>query len=124
MKRLVIDLDGTLTLDGDGESYADKAPNLAVVAQLRRYRDDGFTIIIATARNMRSFNGSIGLINARTLPGIIDWLARHDIPYDELHVGKPWCGGQGFYVDDKAVRPDEFCALSLADIHQLLGITP
>jgi len=124
MKRLVIDLDGTLTLDGDGEPYAEKAPNLVVVAQLRRYREDGFTIIIATARNMRSFNGSIGLINARTLPGIIDWLARHDIPYDELHVGKPWCGGQGFYVDDRAIRPDEFCTLSLAEIHELLGIAP
>ncbi len=124
MKRLVIDLDGTLTLDTQGESYADQPPNLAVIAQLRRYRADGFTIIIATARNMRTFNGSIGLINAHTLPGIIDWLARHQVPYDELHVGKPWCGGEGFYVDDKAIRPNEFCALGLAEIHALLGIAP
>jgi capsule biosynthesis phosphatase len=23
-------------------------------------------------------------------------------------VGKPWCGEEGFIVDDKAIRPDEF----------------
>ena len=33
-----------------------------------------------------------------------DW----DIPYDEIIYGKPWPGHNGFYVDDRAVRPDEF----------------
>ena len=50
-----------------------------------------------------------------------DWLARHQIPYDEIHVGKPWCGTEGFYVDDKAVRPSEFLALSHDEIHALLA---
>lgn len=26
------------------------------------------------------------------------WLARWDVPYDEVHVGKPWAGRHGFYV--------------------------
>jgi capsule biosynthesis phosphatase len=120
MRSLVLDLDGTLTLDGDGESYALKTPNQAVIEKIRQYKADGFQIIIATARNMRTFSGSIGKINANTLPVIIDWLQRHDVPYDEIHVGKPWSGDGGFYVDDKAIRPSEFCALEYSEIISLL----
>jgi capsule biosynthesis phosphatase len=70
---------------------------------------------------MRTYEGQVGKINANTLPVIIDWLARHEIPYDELHVGKPWCGTEGFYIDDKAIRPSEFLALSHAEIQALLA---
>jgi capsule biosynthesis phosphatase len=121
MKRLVFDLDGTLTHDDPDVGYPERAPNAAVVEKLRAYREQGFTIVICSARNMRTYAGDLGKINAHTLPVIVDWLARHDIPYDEIHVGKPWCGTEGFYVDDKAVRPSEFLALSHDEIHALLA---
>jgi capsule biosynthesis phosphatase len=117
---IVIDLDGTLTVPSGGGNYDALAPNLAVVAQLRRYARDGFRIAVMTSRNMRSFSNSIGRINAETLPAAIAWLKRHDIPFDEIHVGKPWCGEDGFYVDDRAVRPSEFVRLDHATIKALL----
>ncbi len=120
MKRLVIDLDDTLTCSNPALSYADKEPNLPLVERLRDYKSLGFEIVIQTARNMRTYQGNVGKINANTLPVIIAWLQRHDIPYDEIYVGKPWCGLEGFYVDDRAVRPSEFVALSLAEINALL----
>lgn len=121
MKRLVFDLDGTLTHDDPQASYAERRPNADVVEKLRAYRAQGFEIVICSSRNMRTYEGQIGKINANTLPVILDWLARHDIPYDEIHVGKPWCGTEGFYVDDKAIRPSEFLALSHQEIHALLA---
>lgn len=121
MKRLVFDLDGTLTHDDPSVGYAERQPNAAVVEKLRDYQALGFEIVICSARNMRTYEGQIGKINANTLPVILDWLARHQIPFDEVHVGKPWCGTEGFYVDDKAVRPSEFLALSHAEIRALLA---
>jgi capsule biosynthesis phosphatase len=121
MKRLVFDLDGTLTHDDPQVAYAERRPNRAVVEKLRAYRAEGFEIVICSARNMQTYGGQLGKINANTLPQIVDWLARHEIPYDELHVGKPWCGTHGFYVDDKAVRPSEFLALTHAEIQALLA---
>ena len=123
MKRLIFDLDDTLCTTQNGD-YANAQPITEVVEKLREYHRQGFTIVINTSRNMRTYQGNIGAINKNTLPIIIDWLARHDIPYDELYVGKPWCGFEGFYVDDKAIRPDELLKLSYAEICQLLDLTP
>ncbi len=120
MKRLIVDLDDTLTCPDQTRSYAEKEPNLPLVARLREYKADGFEIVIQTARNMRTFEGAIGKINVHTLPVIIAWLQRHDVPYDEIHVGKPWCGFEGFYVDDRAIRPSEFVSLSLEEINALI----
>lgn len=120
MKRLVLDLDNTITIHG-GSRYEEAIPNRPLIEKMRTYRMEGFEIIIATARNMNSYDNNIGKINANTLPIIIDWLAKHDVPYDEIWVGKPWCGHDGFYVDDKAVRPDEFVTLDYSEIQSLIG---
>lgn len=124
MKRLVIDLDDTLTVVDRTKDYSDVDPRADVVARLREYKAMGFEVVIHTARNMRTHAGNVGKINALTLPVITDWLTRHDIPFDEIWVGKPWCGSEGFYVDDKAVRPDEFARLSYDQICDLVKITP
>lgn len=118
-KRLVIDLDGTLTL-GDTSDYTRVSPNPAVVAQVRLYKAQGFEIVIHSARNMRTHASNVGKITALTVPVIIDWLNRHEIPFDEIFVGKPWCGTEGFYVDDRAIRPDEFVKLTPEEIAALI----
>jgi capsule biosynthesis phosphatase len=65
----------------------------------------------------------MGLIIANTTRIIVEWLDLHQIPYDEIHLGKPWPGKGGFYVDDRAVRPDEFTNLSYEQIQELLGVS-
>lgn len=119
MKKLIVDLDGTITT-ADTTDYSQVSPNKEVIARLREYQSLGFSITIFTARNMRTYQGNVGKINIHTLPIITDWLDKHQVPYDEILVGKPWCGHEGFYVDDRAVRPSEFASLSLEEIHDLL----
>jgi capsule biosynthesis phosphatase len=121
MKRLIFDLDGVLALDDPQKAYAEREPNREVVEKLKQYKAEGFEVVICSARNMRTYAGQIGKINANTLPVIIAWLERHQIPYDEIHVGKPWCGTEGFYIDDRAIRPSEFLQLSLAEIQALIA---
>lgn len=120
MKSLVIDLDGTLTIDAES-SYPDKPANMDVINKLKEYKKLGFKITILTSRNMRTYDGNIGKINVHTLPIITAWLERHEVPYDEIVLGKPWCGFDGFYIDDKSVRPSEFASLSYDEIRSLLA---
>ena len=119
MKKIIFDLDGTLT-EGNTSDYKEVKPRLAIIEQLKKYKADGFEIVIFTARNMRTFKGELGKINVHTLPIIIEWLEKNDVPYDEILVGKPWCGDVGFYVDDRAIRPTEFASLSFNEINKLL----
>ena len=119
MKNLIIDLDGTLTVDSN-VSYREKEPRCDIIEQLHHYKSQGFSITILTSRNMRTYEGNIGKINIHTLPTILEWLDKHNVPYDEVVVGKPWCGFDGFYVDDKSIRPSEFASLTYDEIQQIL----
>lgn len=121
-KCIVMDVDGTLCLKkAPDQDYADVEPRADVLTRLREYRAAGFYVILATARNMNTHSGNIGLITATTAKTLMQWLDKHDVPYDELYVGKPWGGKGGFYVDDKALRPDEFLALSYDEVLALVG---
>ena len=118
---IVMDVDGTLCdIKGPDEDYSDVKPKPLVVDRLREYKQRGYRIVLYTSRNMRSFNKNLGEINAKTLPTLVDWLEEHDIPHDEIHMGKPWAGPKGFYVDDRTIRPDEFISMNEEQINQLL----
>ncbi|RYZ92200.1 MAG: capsular biosynthesis protein [Proteobacteria bacterium] len=120
--KLVVDIDGTLcpikTVD---ENYSDLVPFPAMVKMLRAYAADGFEIVLHTARNMKTYEANLGLINKHTGPVLTEWLEKWEIPYDELYLGKPWPGVDGFYVDDRAVRPDEFLKFSRADLEKIMA---
>ncbi|TOH13301.1 capsular biosynthesis protein, partial [Vibrio parahaemolyticus] len=58
MKKLIVDLDGTLT-QANTSDYDKVLPNTEVIEQIRQYKKLGFIIVIATARNMRTYEGNI-----------------------------------------------------------------
>ena len=119
---IVFDIDGTICpIKLSDQSYDDLVPHPEMVERLREYREQGFYVILSTSRNMNSYNGNVGLLIARTAKQLLAWLDGHEIPYDELHVGKPWPGKGGFYVDDKSIRPDEFLRLGYDEILKLVG---
>jgi len=119
MKKIVMDLDNTICVTKNSD-YKNSRPVNKVIDKMIEFKKLGFYIIINTARNMRTFDGNIGKINANTLPVILNWLEKHNVPYDEILVAKPWCGFDGFYVDDKAIRPSEFASLSKKKIDKIL----
>lgn len=119
---LVMDVDGTLCeLKRPEQSYADVAPIRTVIDRLAEYRRQGFRVVLYTSRNMRSYGGNTGEIAAKTLPVLLEWLQRNGVEYDEVHIGKPWPGVGGFYVDDRTVRPSEFVDLDYAAVLRLIN---
>lgn len=106
---LVMDLDGTICGNkGDEQNYADLLPVESVVDRMRKAHEDGVEIVICTARGMRTYNGDKELIDELVKPVVEAWLRKHSIPYDRLVMGKEWAGRRGFYVDDRAMTPQEF----------------
>lgn len=119
MKRLIVDLDDTICYTKDGH-YHSSLPNTKLIDKLRDYKSKGFEIVISTSRNMRTHNGNLGKINKFTLPVAIEWLDKFNVPYDEIYMAKPWCGFEGFYIDDKAIRPKEFVNMTYDEIMKIL----
>ena len=119
---LVFDIDGTLCdIKKNGLSYSDLIPNKQFITKLYEYKKKGYKITLFTSRNMRTYKNNLGAINKYTAPILFDWLQKWEIPYDEILFGKPWPNKKGFYIDDKAIRPNEFLNMSESEIHKLIG---
>jgi hypothetical protein len=118
---LVFDIDGTLCeIRRKDQTYLEVEPKHDMVEKLKQYKEKGFYIILYTSRQMNTYSGNVGQIVKNTGKILFEWLEKHDIPYDEIHFGKPWCGVNGFYIDDKAVRPKEFLENSYEEILKLI----
>lgn len=100
--RICVDLDGVVCqLRREGQTYRELEPVPGAVEGLRALRTAGHYIILHTARHMKTCQGNPGLATARIGGMTLEWLAQHEVPYDEIHFGKPWAH---VYIDDNAVR--------------------
>lgn len=116
----VFDIDGTICpIKKKEEKYEDLKPYPEIIKKIRFYKDNGAKIVLYTSRNMNSYNGNIGLINKYTAIILNEWLKKWNIPYDEIIYGKVWPGHNGFYVDDRSVRPDEFLKYSVEELKKI-----
>lgn len=119
---LVVDIDGTICdIKKSGQSYSELIPKQAMLDKLREYQQKGYRILLFTSRNMNTYNNNIGQINKHTAPILLDWLEKWNVPYDEILFGKPWPRRNGFYIDDRTVRPDEFINMTESEIQCMLG---
>lgn len=106
MKRICIDLDGVIAeLKKEGQSYENLKPVLGAVDKLKQLKANGHYIIINTARNMKTCNGNTGKVLHNVGLITLEWLKKFEIPYDEIHFGKPWAD---LYIDDNAFRFDSW----------------
>ncbi len=100
--RICIDLDGVICqLKKPGQNYADLEPVPGAVEKIRALKAAGHYIIVCTARHMKTCQGNVGQAVARQGRTTLEWLARHNIEYDEIHFGKPHAQ---VYIDDNALR--------------------
>tara|TARA_B110000285_G_scaffold233526_1_gene307577 strand:+ start:219 stop:2126 length:1908 start_codon:yes stop_codon:yes gene_type:complete len=101
-KRICFDLDNTLvtypTVKGDYTSVKPIETNINFLNYLKSF---GNTIIIYTARRMKTHNGNIGKINSDIGKITFETLDKFNILYDEIYFGKPYAD---FYIDDLALN--------------------
>lgn len=100
--RFCFDLDNTLVsyplVEND---YSTVQPIDRNIRFLQFLKYLGHTIIIHTARRMRTHGGNNGRVLADIGKLTFDTLDKFNIPYDEIYFGKP---DADFYIDDKALN--------------------
>lgn len=107
--RLIVDVDDTI-LTTYNRDYHNSEPHMEMIDKLNRMYDEGWVIVYCTARGQLSNNGDIEKIEKNVRPILEDWMSRHGVKYHELIMGKPW---GAYYIDDKAMKPDEFLSSNL-----------
>ena len=101
-QRICFDLDNTLvTYPTIIDDYTSVKPIEKNIIFLKYLKSFGNTIIIYTARRMKTHNGNIGKINADIGKITFETLHKFNIPYDEIYFGKPYAD---FYIDDLALN--------------------
>jgi capsule biosynthesis phosphatase len=115
--RLVIDLDGTICpTKQKHESYADLMPLPGAVEKLSEIKSAGHYIILSTARNMATQESNLGRVLKNVGKITLDWLEKHQIPYDEIYFGKP---NADLYIDDRALRFEQWESVTETLLHTL-----
>ena len=109
-KTFVIDIDGTICSQEDSGSYDIAAPDMEMIRKINSLYTEGHKIILYTARGMNTCEGNIGLVRERYSELTKEWLKDNRVCYDQLVFGKP---PGDYYVDDKAMKLDEFISTSV-----------
>lgn len=103
-KTIVMDVDDTI-LSTVNRDYENSVPKEEVIEGMRALKKAGWFIYLHTARGMGRSKGDIDSVREDVISEIENFCKRFDVPYDVIQIGKPWAA---FYVDDKALRPEEF----------------
>jgi len=85
---LCIDIDQTLCASTGPETYASAEPIPGAQETLSRLREAGWVIVLFTGRHFNQWKVTV------------EWLRRHDFPYDQIAFGKP---PARYYIDDRAI---------------------
>ena len=99
--RVCFDIDNTLVsepkIPGD---YSSVKPISKNIEFLRFLKNEGHTIILQTARRMKTHSGNVGKLVADIGRVTFETLDKFEIPFDEIYFGKPYAD---MYIDDKAI---------------------
>lgn len=111
MQTFIIDVDGTICNGPQREDgtydYQNAVPIERVIQRVNQLYDAGNTIILFTARGMRSCDGDLEKIRKKVVPILQNWLRTYNVRYHRLEIGKPW-GENPIYIDNRNLSIKSF----------------
>lgn len=110
VRRLVMDLDGTICSVMGYEDYSKVKPIPDVIMKVNDLYERGWHVTIHTARGMNTYDGDVALVEANLRSITEKWLLENGVKFDVLLMGKP---AADVYVDDKSLQPFEFSCSGL-----------
>lgn len=111
MKRIVFDLDDTISFTKKRD-WKNAKPNIQLIEKINNLYNSGWQIDIYTARGSLSCSTREEAAK-KYRKGIEEWLEKHKVKYHTLSFNKPLAT---YYVDDKALTPEEFLDLNLEQL--------
>jgi capsule biosynthesis phosphatase len=111
-KTIICDFDDTISTTNN-KDWVNSKPDNSVVEKINFLYDNGWQIIILTARGQLSCKGDYELADKKYRNQIEKWLNKYGVKYHKLSFQK-YLGF--YYVDDKNISIKDFCDLNINTI--------
>lgn len=106
---MVVDLDDTISTT-TSRDFENAKPITSVIDKINYLYDNGWEIVILTARGQLSCDGDVQKADLKYRGQIEAWLERHKVKYHTLSFNKILAA---YYVDDKNLLPEDFVDLDI-----------
>lgn len=111
-KTIICDVDDTISVSTTHD-WENASPNIPVINKINKLYNEGWTIILMTARGQVSCEGDFKAAAEKYRSKMETWLAKHEVKYHMLSFEKYLAA---YYVDDKSLTPEEFVDLDIRDL--------
>lgn len=103
-RTLVFDVDDTICFTKNRD-FDNAIPNIPVIQKINMLYDQGYKIVLSTARGTLSCNRNLELRKERNYDRLCKWLDKHGVKYHEISFLKEL---GDWYIDDKAMTINDF----------------
>jgi capsule biosynthesis phosphatase len=111
-KTIICDVDDTISVTTTHD-WENATPNNAVINKINKLYNNGWTVILMTARGQVSCNGNFKTAAEKYRTKMEAWLKKHEVKYHMLSFEKYLAS---YYVDDKSLTPQQFIDLDIRDL--------
>lgn len=112
-RRIIFDIDDTISRTID-RNFDNAKPIQPVIDKINRLYDEGWEIFLSTARGYLSCDGDRSKAEEKYRYQIEHWLKINGVKYHKLSFQKELAT---YYVDDKALTPEDFLNLDIQILH-------
>jgi capsule biosynthesis phosphatase len=111
-KRVIVDFDDTIATTTTRD-WDNAVPHWDVINRINNLYEKGWEVWIVTARGQLSCNGDFEAADRKYRKIMEEWLKTHGVKYHLLSFEKRLAS---YYIDDKALMPEEFVDLEIREI--------
>lgn len=111
-KTIICDVDDTISFTTTHD-WKNAAPNIPMINKINKLYDEGWTVILMTARGQVSCKGDFKEADKKYRAIMEDWLKRHEVKYHILSFEKYLAA---YYIDDKSLTPENFIDIDIREI--------
>jgi len=105
--KYIIDIDNTISQTSSSIDYDNRVPIFKNLNTLKRILKKN-NACLYTSRGMLTYKNNVRKITKNHAARLKRWLAIYGIKDIKIFFGKPYCGDNGFYVDDRALYLEDF----------------
>jgi len=111
-RTIVCDIDDTISVSTTHD-WENANPVWDVIDKINKLYDEGWTIILMTARGQVSCNGDFQKADEKYRSKMEAWLKKYGVKYHMLSFEKYLAS---YYIDDKSLLPESFVDLDIREI--------